>query len=401
MIVLVLNCGSSSLKYQLFDMKDESVMAKGLVEKIGVSGSKAKLTHQKTGAEKYVVEEDIPNHTKAIAMVVEALTSKKHGVISDMNEIGVIGHRVVHGGPHFTSSVLITDDVMEELERVIDLAPLHNPPALIGMKACMEIMPGKPMVDVFDTAFHQTMEADAYIYALPYKYYEKYSIRRYGAHGTSHRYVSYRVAEMMGIPVESFKAITCHLGNGSSLAAVKGGKVVNTSMGFTPLAGVIMGTRTGDIDPAVVTYIMGKEGLSADEMNHLLNKQSGLLGVSGVSSDLRDVEKAAADGNKRAELSINMLNLSIARFIGSYMVELGGVDVLVFTAGIGENSVETRAAICEYLAPFGLELDEEANNCRGIEREITKPGSKIRAFIVPTNEELMIARDSMQIVSHS
>ncbi|HHT63992.1 MAG: acetate/propionate family kinase [Bacillota bacterium] len=396
MKVLVLNCGSSSLKYQLFDMTDESVLAKGLVEKIGLEGSL--LTHRPKDQEKKVINADIPSHAKAIQMVLDALTDKEHGVISSVKEIDAVGHRTIHGGDTFTESTLIDDKVIAELERLVPLAPLHNPPSILGIKACQEIMPGIPQVGVFDTAFHQTMPESSYLYGLPYEYYEKYGIRRYGFHGTSHRFVSHRVAEIIGKPMSELKIITCHLGNGSSIAAIDGGKVMDTTMGFTPLEGLIMGTRSGNVDPAIIKFIMEKEGKTIDEVDELLNKKSGFLGISGISSDLRDIEEAAQKGNHRAQLALDMFYQRVRRFIGAFAAQINGVDVIVFTAGIGENSIEMREAVCSNLTFLGLEFDSEANKVRGQEREISKPSSKVRVFVIPTNEELMIARDTAALV---
>ncbi|MEL7567465.1 MAG: acetate kinase, partial [Dehalobacterium sp.] len=380
----------------LFDMSDESVMAKGLVERIGLEGSL--LTHRPENKEKQVINFDIPNHSVAIQLVIDALTNPEYGVISTMKEIDAVGHRTVHGGSTFTESTLIDEYVVREMEKLVTIAPLHNPPGILGIKACQELMPDVPQVAVFDTAFHQTMPESSYIYGLPYEYFEKYGIRRYGFHGTSHRYVSQRVAELMGEPIEDLKIITCHLGNGSSIAAIDKGKVMDTTMGFTPLEGLMMGTRSGNVDPAIIKFIMEKENLSIKEVDELLNKKSGFLGVSGVSSDLRNVEEAAAAGNHRAQLAIDMFYQKIIRFIGAFVAEINGADVIVFTAGIGENSIEMREAVCSRLEFLCLFLDPEANKVRGQEREITRPGSKVRAFVIPTNEELMIARDTVALV---
>ena len=394
MKILVMNCGSSSLKYQLFDMDNESVMAKGLVEKIGIDGSV--LTHQPAGMDKVKIETAIPDHGVAIELVVAALLDKNHGVIADMKEIDAVGHRIVHGGQVFPASCLIDEKAIEEIEKLSELAPLHNPPSVLGIRACCDKMPGVPMVGVFDTSFHQTMPASSYLYGLPYEYYEKYQVRRYGFHGTSHRFVAMRAAEILG---KDAKVITCHLGNGSSVSAVKGGKVYDTSMGFTPLEGVLMGTRSGDLDPAIIPYIMEKENLTPAEMNTVLNKKSGLLGISGVSSDMRDVEEAAKAGNQRAAVALDVLTKTVLRYIGAYAAEMNGVDGIIFTAGIGENAIDARARICANLSYLGVEFDAEANDCRGKEVEISKPGSKVRVFVIPTNEELMIARDTMDLVS--
>jgi len=395
MKILVLNCGSSSLKYQLFDMDNEKVLAKGLVEKIGLEGSL--LVHQPAGHDKIKMPNLIPDHNVAIELVVKALIDPQHGVIKNMNEIDAVGHRTIHGGSAFSGSVVIDEEVMSVLQKLVELAPLHNPPSILGIRACQSMMPDALQVGVFDTAFHQSMPPKAYLYGLPYEYYEKYGLRRYGFHGTSHRYVSLRVAELCGKPYEQMKIITCHLGNGSSIAAIEGGQVVDTSMGYTPLAGIIMGTRSGDLDPAIVTYLMDKENLDIAGINNVLNKKSGLLGLSGVSSDMRLIEEAAADGNERAQLSLEVFNKTVLHYIGAYVAEMNGVDAIVFTAGIGENGPETRKQICENLTYLGLEFDDAANNCRGKEVEITKPGSKVRIFVIPTNEELMIARDTMEL----
>ncbi|MDO4581806.1 MAG: acetate kinase [Bacillota bacterium] len=394
MKILVLNCGSSSLKYQLFNMDDESVMAKGLVEKIGLDGSV--LIHQPEGMDKVRIETAIPDHGTAIELVVAALLDAKHGVIKDMKEIDAVGHRTIHGGTTFAESCVIDDKVMAEMERLTELAPLHNPPSILGIRACEQKIPGVKMVGVFDTAFHQTMPPSSYLYGLPYELYEKYQLRRFGFHGTSHRFVSARAIEIMGNPAHS-KIITCHLGNGSSMAAVKDGKTIDTSMGFTPLEGVIMGTRSGDLDPAIIPFLMDKEGLDIAGVNALLNKKSGLLGISGVSSDMRDIENAAKEGNQRAQMALDVFKKTVLRYIGAYAAELDGVDMIVFTAGIGENGISTRKEICDNLHYLGVEFDEAANDCRGKEVEISKPGSKVRVFVIPTNEELMIARDTMAL----
>lgn len=395
MKVLVVNCGSSSLKYQLFDMTDESVLAKGLVERIGIDGSV--LTHQPAGKDKTVINADIKNHSIAIKLVVEALISAEHGVIASMQEISAVGHRVVHGAEKFASSVLITPTVMQALEECIEMAPLHNPPNILGINACAELMPGVPQVSVFDTAFHQTMPKKAYIYGLPYEAYEKHRIRRYGFHGTSHQFVAQSVAELMGKDITELKTVTCHLGNGSSIAAVQNGKVVDTSMGFTPLEGLVMGTRCGDVDPAILPFLMKKEGMSVEDIDNYINKKSGVLGISGVSSDFRDIEGAAEDGNERAQLALDIFAYRVRKYIGSYVAAMGGVDAIVFTAGLGENSVSMRASIMEGLEFLGAKICPERNNVRGKAREISVDGSKVKVFIVPTNEELMIARDTKLI----
>ncbi len=390
MKVLVINAGSSSLKYQFIDMDNKEVLAKGLCERIGIDGA---MTHQAKG-EKNKKEVRMDNHADAIKAVIAALTDKETGVIADMNEISAVGHRVVHAGEKFSGSVNVTEAVKKALEECIELAPLHNPPNLIGIAACEEAMPGVPQVAVFDTAFHQSMPAKAYLYPIPYEYYEKYKIRRYGFHGTSHKYVSQRAAALLGKPIEELKIITCHLGNGSSITAVDGGKSVDTTMGFTPLAGLLMGTRCGDIDPAIVTFIMEKEGLTAQQVNDLMNKKSGVLGVSGVSSDFRDVETAAGEGNKRAEVGLDMFNYQVKKYIGAYAAAMGGVDAVVFTAGIGENNQELRRDVIGDLAFMGLAIDEEKNKIRGQEIDISAEGAKVRTLVIPTDEEMMIAMDT-------
>jgi len=396
MKVLVINCGSSSLKYQMIDMTNENVLAKGIVERIGIEGSF--LKHEKEGAEKFVIETFMKTHKEAIAHVLEAVIDPVHGVVSNMDEISAVGHRVVHAGEKYSASVLITEDVMKALDECTELAPLHNPPNILGIRACQELMPKTPMVGVFDTAFHQTMPKEAYIYAIPYEYYEKYRIRRYGFHGTSHRFVSARAADMLGMDIKDTKIITCHLGNGASVAAVDGGKSIDTSMGFTPLEGLVMGTRSGDIDPAIVSFIKDKEGLSANEVTNILNKKSGVLGISGVSSDFRDIEDAAHKGNERAQLALDIFALKVKSYIGAYLAELNGADAIVFTAGVGENGIDLRAAICKGLEGLGIVMDYEKNKVRGKETELSSKDSKVKIFLIPTNEELVIARDTLEIV---
>lgn len=396
MKILVLNCGSSSLKYQLINMENEEVMAKGYLEKIGLPDSF--LTHTVNG-EKHKIEKKIDNHEEGIKLVVDQLLDNEYGVIKDLKEIDAVGHRVVHGGEKFSGSVLITDDVIAAMKECIPLAPLHNPAGITGIEACQKALPGVPMVGVFDTAFHQTLPEKAYMYAIPYEYYEKYGIRKYGFHGTSHKFVSQRVAEVMNKPIEDLKIISCHLGQGASLCAVDGGKSIETTMGLTPLAGVPMGSRSGDIDPSIVTFLMKNENLSSDEMDKILNKQSGKLGLSGVSIDDRDIEAAAKEGNKRAQLAIDNFAYQVAGFIGKLAVQMKGVDVITFTAGIGENGIDARKNICEYLGVLGIKIDNEKNNCRGKEVEISTPDSKVKVYVIPTNEELMIARDTKEIVS--
>lgn len=396
MIVLVVNCGSSSLKYQLVNMDNEEVMAKGLVEKITLPD--AQLTHKWNGRKKEIVQ-PIPDHKVAVKLVLDLLTDPEAGVIKSMEEIDAVGHRVVHGGEEFASSTLITDEVMKALERCSAFAPLHNPPNIIGIKACRAIMPEVPQVGVFDTSFHQTMPPEAYMYGLPYELYKEDGIRRYGFHGTSHRYVADRIAEVMGVKKEDLRIISCHLGNGSSLAAIKGGRSIDTTMGFTPLAGMLMGTRCGDIDPAIVCTVMDKHHLSAQEMDTLMNKKSGVLGISGVSSDFRDLGEAAAAGNERARLALDMFHYQVRKLIGALAAAMGGVDVITFTAGVGENGIEDRAAICEGLEYLGAELDAERNNVRGKDALISTDDSACKVYVIPTNEEIMIARDTKDIVS--
>ena len=397
MKVLVINCGSSSLKYQVLQMEDETLLCKGLVERIGIEGSV--LKHEKIGQDKFVLEVPMKDHKDAIGHVLDAIVDAEHGIAASMAEIEAVGHRVVHAGEKYASSVKVTEAVMAALEECTELAPLHNPPNILGIRACQELMPETPMVAVFDTAFHQTMPAESYIYAIPYEYYEQYKVRRYGFHGTSHRYVSQRAAEMLGKDLKDIKVITCHLGNGSSLAAVKDGKCFDTTMGFTPLEGLAMGTRCGDIDPAIVTFIGEKEGLSYAEVNNVVNKKSGVLGISGVSSDFRDIESAAKEGNERAQLALDVFTHKVKAYIGAYMAEMNGCDAIVFTAGVGENGIGNRAAICEGLENLGIVLDAEKNNVRGKDTVISADDSKVKILLIPTNEELMIARDTYEIVN--
>ena len=396
MNILVMNCGSSSLKYQLINSDTEDVLAKGLCERIGLDGSI--LTHKLASGEKIVIEEPMPNHTVAVQIVINALTNDKHGVVKSLDEINAVGHRVVHGGEKFASSVIINDEVMKAIEECNELAPLHNPANLIGINSCKEIMPNVPMVAVFDTAFHQTMPEKAYLYGLPYEYYEKYKVRRYGFHGTSHDYVSQRAAAMLGKSREDLKIIVCHLGNGASVSAIANGKCVDTSMGLTPLEGLIMGTRSGDIDPAICEFICAKENITPQEMNNILNKKSGVYGMSGISSDFRDVEDGAAKGQPRAVAAMDAFYYKVAKYVGSYVAAMNGVDVIAFTAGVGENSKEGRDAICQYLTYLGTEIDTEKNNVRGEERIVSKEGSKVTLMAIPTNEELAIARQTFELV---
>ena len=395
MNILVINCGSSSLKYQLINSETEDVLAKGLCERIGIDGM---LTYQPEGGEKEKSEIAMPTHTEAINAVLAALTNEKSGVIKSLSEVGAVGHRVVHGGEKFTSSCLINDESMKAIEECNDLAPLHNPANLIGIRACQDLMPGVPMVAVFDTAFHQTMPDVAYTYGIPYEYYEKYKVRRYGFHGTSHSYVSKRTAEIVGKPYDQMKIIVCHLGNGASISAVNCGKSVDTSMGLTPLEGLVMGTRSGDLDPAIIDFVGKKEGLSLDEMNEVLNKKSGMLGISGVSSDGRDLEAAAETGNKRAQLALDVFDYRVIKYIGAYAAAMNGVDAIAFTAGIGENNIKMRKDVCSSLTYLGVKLDEEKNNVRGEERIISADDSKVQVLLVPTNEELAIARETLALV---
>ena len=397
MKILVINCGSSSLKYQLFDMRDESVLAKGLVERIGIEG--ARIKHTKTGMETVIKNKDIPNHKVAFKAVEEALLDREHGVLGSLDELAAVGHRVVHAGEKYAGSVMITQDVIDALEECVPLAPLHNPANLMGIYAVTEALPRVPQVGVFDTAFHQTMPGCAFMYGVPYHYYEKYKVRRYGFHGTSHFYVSQRAAEILGKPVESLRIVTCHMGNGSSITAVKGGKSVDTSMGFSPLPGVIMGTRSGDVDPLLVSFLAEQEGIDNKAMSHVLNKESGLLGISGVSSDLRDVEEAADNGNQRARLAEEMLYYGVKKYIGSYAAAMGGIDALVFTAGIGENSARAREGICAGLEFLGIRIDKEKNKVRGKERIVSPDDGKVAVLVVPTDEELVIARDTKRLIS--
>ena len=395
MNVLVINCGSSSLKFQLINSESEAVLAKGLCERIGIDG---RLTYQPAGGEKNVSEKAMPTHTEAIQFVIDALTDADTGVVKSLDEIGAVGHRVVHGGEKFAKSVVVTPEVKAAIAECNDLAPLHNPANLIGIEACESLMPSTPQVVVFDTAFHQTMPEKAYMYGLPYEYYEKYKVRRYGFHGTSHSFVSKRVAEIVGKPYNATKTIVCHLGNGASISAVLNGESVDTSMGLTPLEGLVMGTRSGDIDPAIMEFIAKKENLDIAGIMNVLNKKSGVEGVSGVSSDFRDLEAAAKAGNKRAELAIDVFAYRVAKYVGAYTAAMNGVDNIVFTAGIGENAGLVRTKVCSYLGYLGITIDEEANGKRGEEIVISTPDSKVKVLVVPTNEELAIARETVALV---
>ena len=395
MNVLVINCGSSSLKFQLINSDTEAVLAKGLCERIGIDG---RLTYQPEGGAKEVSELAMPTHTEAIQFVIDALTNEATGVVKSLDEINAVGHRVVHGGEKFTSSVVVTEDVKAGIEDCCDLAPLHNPANLIGINTCESLMPGKPQVAVFDTAFHQTMPAKAYMYGLPHEYYDKYKVRRYGFHGTSHSFVSKRVAEFLGLDYNATKTVVCHLGNGSSISAVLNGKSVDTSMGLTPLEGLVMGTRSGDMDPAIMEFIAKKENLDIAGIMNVLNKKSGVEGISGVSSDFRDLDNAAKEGNELAALALEVFAYRVAKYVGSYVAAMNGVDNIVFTAGIGENDAATRARILGYLGYLGIEVDAEANGKRGQEIVISTPDSKVKVLVIPTNEELAICRETVALV---
>ena len=396
MNVLVINAGSSSLKYQLLNPDTQEILAKGLCERIGIDG---KFTYKPTGKTAVkAADVAMPTHSEAIQTVLNALVDKENGVIASMKEIDAVGHRVVHGGEKFAKSVRITDEVMATIEECNPLAPLHNPANIIGIRACQQLMPGTPMVAVFDTAFHQTMPPVAYTYALPYEYYEQDKVRRYGFHGTSHKYVSQRAAAMLGKPIEALKLISCHLGNGSSITAINGGKSVDTSMGFTPLAGLPMGTRAGDLDAGILQYLMNKHGMNIDEMLNVLNKKSGVEGISAISSDFRDLENAEAQGNQRAELALRVFDYSVKKYIGAYAAAMGGVDAVIFTAGVGENGPETRESACAGLEFLGIKIDPEKDKVRGKEMDVSADDAKVRVLVIPTNEELMIAMDTAAIV---
>ena len=396
MNVLVINCGSSSLKYQLIDSNSEKALAVGLCERIGIDGSRIK--HTPAGGETVIKESPMNSHEDAIKMVLDALVDAEHGVIKELSEIKAVGHRVVHGGENFSSSVVIDDEVIKAIESCNDLAPLHNPANLIGINACKSIMPGVPMVAVFDTAFHQTMPEKSYMYALPYEYYEKYKVRRYGFHGTSHSFVSKRAMDVAGLDINNSKVIVCHLGNGSSVSAVLNGKSVDTSMGLTPLEGLIMGTRSGDMDPAIIEFIANKENLTAEEVVNVLNKKSGVFGVSGVSSDFRDLHAAFDDGNQRAGLALEMFAYRVAKYVGSYAAAMNGVDAIVFTAGVGENNSIMRKMITNYLGFLGITIDDEKNGIRGEELVVSTEDSKVKVCVIPTNEELAIARETVALI---
>lgn len=397
MNVLVINCGSSSLKYQLINSNTEAVLASGICERIGIEGGK--LVHKLPSGEKITIEEHMEDHMSAVKLVSDALTDKTHGVIESLSEIGAVGHRLVHGGEKFSGSTLITDEVIKAVEECNDLAPLHNPANLIGIEACKKLMPNVQMVGVFDTAFHQTMPRKAFLYGIPYEYYKKYKIRRYGFHGTSHSYVSKRVVDVCGLDKNNSKVIVCHLGNGASISAVKNGESIDTSMGLTPLEGLMMGTRCGDIDPAIIEFLAHKDNLSIDEIMDILNKKSGMLGVSTLSSDSRDLEDAAAEGNEDALRTIEVYNYRIAKYIGSYITALNGVDAIAFTAGVGENNPDLRTQVCAYLEFLGVKIDQEKNKLRGKEVIITTDDSKVKVCVIPTNEELAIARETVAIIN--
>lgn len=398
MKILVLNCGSSSVKYKLFDMETKQVLAQGGVEKIGLKGSFLKLTLP--NGDKVVLEGEILEHQSAIEYILGVLTSEKYGCIRSLDEINAVGHRVVHGGEKFNSSVLITDEVMQKIIECIDIAPLHNPPNIAGINAVNELIHGVPQVAVFDTAFHQTMPPYAYMYGIPYSLYEKYGIRRYGFHGTSHRYVSHRAREFLGLPYEKQRIITCHIGNGGSITAIKDGKSVDTSMGFTPVEGLLMGTRSGDVDAGVISFILDKEMIDGNGISTLLNKHSGVLGISGISSDMRDIEDGVANGNERAKLALEIYDYRIRKYIGAYAAALGGVDVLVFTGGVGENQYATRASVCRGLAFMGVKIDEKLNDgLRGKEVDLSAPDSTVKVVVIPTDEEYMIASDTQEILA--
>ena len=397
MKILVLNCGSSSIKYKLYDMQDESVLAQGGVERIGLDEAFLKLTLP--NGEKKILMHDMPDHKEGVNFVFQTLLSPEYGAIKSLDEIDAVGHRIVQGGDKFCQSVIVDQSVEDGIEELCDLAPVHNAGHLRGLRAVDHLMPNVPQVCVFDNAFHSTMPPHAFLYAVPYEFYEKWHVRRYGFHGTSHRYVSQRVAELMGKDIKDLKIITCHIGNGASVAAIKGGKVIDTSMGLTPLAGVMMGSRSGDIDPSAVTYLMQKTGMEPQEMADFLNKKSGVLGITGISSDMREVEQAAKEGNERAQLALKMYNYRIKKYIGSYAAAMGGVDAIVWTAGVGENQIGTRLEACSGLEFLGVKMDAERNNCRGEERLISADDSKVQVWVIPTDEEVMIARDTQELVT--
>lgn len=395
MKILVVNAGSSSVKYQVFDMTDESVLAKGLIDRVGIPGTT--LEHKAMGKDEVVIKQDLPDHTAGMELVLQVLINPDYGVLKSMDDIAAVGHRVVHGGEEFAESVIINDRVKQVIKDCFEVAPLHNPPNLMGIEACEKLMPNVPHVAVFDTAFHQTMTPANYMYALPYEVYEKYKVRRYGFHGTSHFYVAHRAAEMLGKPYDECKIITLHLGNGASMAAIGGGKVVDTTMGFTPLEGLVMGTRSGDIDPAIVFFLMDKLGMNAAEANNYFNKKAGMLGLSTISNDLRDILEAAASGNEKAQLALDVYYNRVKSYIGAYMAKLNGCDCIVFTAGVGENGYDVRENICNNLDFLGINMDTEKNKVRGKEVDVSAEGSKVKIFVIPTNEELVISRDTYRL----
>ncbi len=396
MYILVINCGSSSLKFQLIHSESEEVLARGLCERIGIEGSR--ITYQPAGREKVVVISPMPTHAEAVELVKEVLTDQHYGVIKSLKEVGAVGHRVAHGGETFTSSARITDETIRAIEACSDLAPLHNPASLIGIRACRNLMPDTPMVAVFDTAFHQTMPETSYLYGVPYEYYEKYKVRKYGFHGTSHSYVSRRAAEYLNRPYDSMRMVVCHLGNGSSITAVQNGKSMDTSMGFTPLEGLLMGTRSGDLDPGVMQFLMHKENLTIDGMLDVLNRKSGVLGISGVSSDFRDIVEAAENGSQRAKMALDSFTYRVAKYVGAYTAAMKGIDAIVFTAGVGENDGIIRKNVCGHVSFLGIEIDDEANEKRGKEQLISTADSKVAVLVIPTNEELAIAREALLLL---
>ncbi|MCD1147096.1 acetate kinase [Peptoniphilus sp. KCTC 25270] len=397
MNILVINCGSSSLKYQLINMEDESILAKGLAERIGIEGARVK--HETTGKEEVVIEDTMDDHKAALKIVLDSIAHKEYGAVADLSEINAVGHRVVHGGEDFAESVVIDDAVMKAINDNVEIAPLHNPPNIMGIDAIKEILPEVPMVAVFDTAFHQTIPAVNHIYPLPYEYYEKYKVRRFGFHGTSHQYITERAAEILGKDLSEVNLVTCHLGNGSSISAIVGGKCYDTTMGFTPLEGLAMGTRSGDIDPAIIPFIMEKENLSTEEMSNVLNKKSGVLGISGVSSDFRDLEVAAKEGNDRAQLALDIFENRVRKYIGAFLSEMDHCDGIIFTAGVGENSITTRENVAKGLKAFGIKVDDEKNNVRGKEAIFSTEDSAIKLLVIPTNEELKIAKETQRLIA--
>lgn len=396
MKILVINSGSSSLKFQLFNMENENVLAQGLIQRIGINNSYLEFNNNQ---DKLVIEKEIPDHITAVKLLIDTLLSKDHGVLKSIEEIEAVGHRLVHGGERYKQAVIINQEIIKQLEKTVELAPLHIPPNIAGIKICQKLLPNKAQIGVFDTAFHHTIPEKAYVYALPYQYYQKHKIRKYGFHGTSHKYIAKRTAKLLDRPVEKLKIVSCHLGNGASITAVKNGKSIETSMGFTPLEGLVMGTRSGDFDPAIIPFLLEKENLKISELDDVLNKKSGLLGVSGVSSDFRDIENAAAKGKKQAQLAIELFNYRVQKYIGAYAAVMNGVDAVTFTAGIGENSISVRKNILNKLGYLGIKLDNEKNKIRGQEKIISADDSKVKALVIPTNEELVIARETLEILN--